>query len=162
MLLAASPSGAQTVPETKQIIEALKPSPSRGLRNLVARDKSTDPRVSAPAEPPSIDLTIEFGFASASVRAESRPLLEHLAEALQSPELQRSKFLIEGHTDAVGSAASNLKLSVDRAEEVRRILVVSGVMPSRITTAGRGATQPANAADPNAGENRRVRIVNLQ
>ncbi|MDH5539154.1 MAG: OmpA family protein [Rhizobacter sp.] len=162
---------AQPLPDTRQIIEALKRSPSpsqtqtqtRGLRNLVVREKSPNPVAAVTTVPPaSIDLTIQFDFGSAATREESRPLLESLADALQSPELQGSRFLIEGHTDAVGSAAHNLKLSIDRADEVRRILVVSGVMPSRITTAGRGSEQPANAADPKAGENRRVRIVNLE
>lgn len=164
-VLTNAPVRAQPLPDTQQIIEALTPAslPSRpttrSVRNLVVREKSA----AAPASPPaSIDLTIQFDFGSAAVREQSRPLLDRLADALQSPALQRSRFLIEGHTDAIGSADRNLKLSEDRAEEVKRILVVSGVMPSRVTTAGRGATQPTNAADPNASENRRVRIVNVQ
>jgi outer membrane protein OmpA-like peptidoglycan-associated protein len=160
---------AQPMPDTQRIIEALTPAPSpskpttRSVRNLVVRDRSAAaPARAAAGAQASIDLTIEFDFGSAAVREQSRPLLDRLAEALQSPALQRSQFLIEGHTDAIGSADRNLKLSEERAEEVKRILVVSGVMPSRVTTAGRGATQPANAADPNASENRRVRIVNVQ
>jgi len=162
MLLAAVPSRAQTPPDTRQIIEALKPSPSRSMRNLVAHDKPVA-AVPAPAQAlASIDLTIEFDFDSSSIREESRPLLSNLAAALQSPELQRSRFLIEGHTDAVGPPEHNMRLSIERAEEVRRFLIAAGVMRLRITTAGRGSSQPANAADPNASENRRVRIVNLQ
>ena len=165
-MLAASLGHAQQVPSTQQIIEALKPSPSRSLRNLVVRDRpaeaGTAGTAAAPAAAPAaIDLTIEFDFASSRIRAENRPLLANLVAALQSPQLQHSRFLVEGHTDAVGSAPRNLKLSVERAEEVRRFLVTSGVTSERVTAAGRGATMPANEHDPNADENRRVRIVTL-
>lgn len=192
LLLAAAPGRAQHSPDTQQIIEALKPSPTRSLRNLVARERPAEsgadaasvaaqdsaPPMSkgwsgqalaaAPASPagagaaPGIDLTIQFDFASSRIRAESLPLLANLAAALQSPELHSSRFLVEGHTDAVGSAAHNLKLSIHRAEEVRRFLVNGGVAGERVIAAGRGATNPVNAVDPNAGENRRVRVVTLQ
>ncbi len=162
MALAASHGRAQTLPDTAQIVEALKPSPSRSIRNLMARDKPVDPGVARADAPPSIELTIQFDFDSSSVREESRPLLSRLAAALMSTELRSSRFLIEGHTDAVGPPDHNLKLSINRAEEVRRFLVISGVAPSRVTAVGRGATQPANPADPDASENRRVRIVNLE
>jgi outer membrane protein OmpA-like peptidoglycan-associated protein len=162
MLLTAASAQAQQHPDTRQIIEALKPSPSRSLRNLVAREKPADPAVVADQPPASIDLTIEFDFNSSGIRAESRPLLVDLAMALKSPELRRSRFLIEGHTDAVGRPDHNLKLSLDRAEAVRRFLLATGVTSTQVDVAGRGSTQPANPADPDASENRRVRIVNLQ
>lgn len=162
MLLAAVPGQAQHPPDTRQIIDALKPSPSRSLRNLVAREKPADPAVVAVERPASIDLSIEFDFNSSGIRAESRPLLVDLAMALKSPELRQSRFLIEGHTDAVGRPDHNLKLSLDRAEAVRRFLLATGVTSTQVDVAGRGSTEPANQADPNAGENRRVRIVNLQ
>jgi outer membrane protein OmpA-like peptidoglycan-associated protein len=162
LVLTASPGRAQLLPDTEQIVEALKPSPSRSMRNLVARDKPSDPVVTRADAPASIELTIQFDFDSSSVREESRPLLARLAAALVSPALRSSRFLIEGHTDAVGPPDHNLKLSIDRAEAVRRYLVASGVTSSRVTAVGRGATQPANPTDPEASENRRVRIVNLE
>jgi outer membrane protein OmpA-like peptidoglycan-associated protein len=162
MALAASPGGAQPPPDTEQIVEALKPSPSRSTRNLVARDRPVGPGVARADAPGSIELTIQFDFDSSSIREESRPLLARLAAALMSPELRSSRFLIEGHTDAVGAPGHNMKLSIGRAEEIMRFLVAYGVTPSRVAAVGRGATQPANPADPEASENRRVRIVNLQ
>ncbi len=113
-----------------------------------------------PAGPaPSLSLAIQFEPNSAHVRPESGPLLGTLVAAMQSPELKGTRFLIEGHTDARGAAAQNLRLSQDRADEVRLYLVALGVHPSRLKAVGRGSSQPENAVDPLAPENRRVRVV---
>jgi outer membrane protein OmpA-like peptidoglycan-associated protein len=72
------------------------------------------------------------------------------------------KILIEGHTDNVGSAGSNLALSEGRAVAVKAALVSEfGVSEDRITTHGFGDTKPAvpNATATGRAQNRRVEIV---
>ncbi len=76
-----------------------------------------------------------------------------------SAELRSQRFVIEGHTDASGSPAQNLRLSRERAEQVRLYLVTLGVAGERLSAVGKGASEPVNAADPRAAENRRVRVV---
>jgi len=110
---------------------------------------------------PSLSLLIQFDFDSARIRPESQQPLTNLARALQSPELQRSKFAVEGHTDAKGSVDYNLKLSAQRAQAVRYYLKSQGVDEDRLVATGKGSSELANDADPLAAENRRVRIVNL-
>lgn len=110
---------------------------------------------------PSLSLLIQFDFDSVRVRPESRQALANLAQALQSPALAGSRFAVEGHTDAKGSADYNLKLSQRRAEAVRDYLGSQGVATARLTSAGLGDTELANPDAPFAAENRRVRIVNL-
>jgi len=150
---AAMPAGAQAeAPSTDQMIEQLKkPSiQTRGLsRNLEVQ------------RAPSLSLLIQFDFDSARIRPESQQPLTNLARALQSPELQRSKFAVEGHTDAKGSVDYNLKLSAQRAQAVRYYLKTQGVDEDRLVASGKGSSELANDADPLAAENRRVRIVNL-
>jgi len=87
--------------------------------------------------------------------------LLNLSHALNSPELSPSKFAVEGHTDAKGLATYNQKLSQQRAEAVQTFLVKNAVTANLLSAAGKGSTQLANAANPLAAENRRVRIVNL-
>ena len=117
----------------------------------------------APAGPaPSLSLAIRFEANSARVRPESGVVLGSLVAAMQSPELKASRFLIEGHTDARGAAAQNQRLSQERADEVRLYLVALGVNPARLRAVGKGATQPTNSGDPNAAENRRVRVVTVE
>ncbi len=87
--------------------------------------------------------------------------LDEVIELLQSePD---KKIRIEGHTDAVGAAATNLKLSEDRAKAVRDALVGSGVSADRLTTLGLGEDFPIDSNDTEQGRsnNRRVDVILL-
>ena len=65
---------------------------------------------------------------------------------------------ISGHTDNVGIAAANLKLSQDRANAVRDYLVKKGIETNRIVPKGYGDTQPIadNSTDQGKKKNRRT------
>ena len=158
---AQSPSASDN-PSTAQMIEQLKApaARTRSLRNLgVEAADASGP--STPARP-SLSLQILFDLNSARVHAQSQQALRNLAQALQSPDLSAAKFAVEGHTDAKGRADYNQKLSALRADAVRDYLAQQGVDASRLVPSGKGASDLANAADPLAAENRRVRIVNLE
>lgn len=117
--------------------------------------------VAAPTQP-SLSLAIQFESNSARVRPESGAVLGNLVAALMSPDLKSNRFVIEGHTDARGSAAANLKLSQERADEVRLYLVALGVNPARLRAVGKGASQGASGGEPVAAQNRRVRVVTVE
>ncbi len=182
------PSLAQTststaTPSAQQMIEQLKPSRTRSLRNLTveavpaaAGDKAHSAgdsnaagqpmALAAQADPtlnarPALTLLIQFDFDSAKVRPVSQQALANLSQALQSADLANSKFAVEGHTDAKGSALHNQRLSETRALAVRDFLTTQGVSAGRLIAAGKGSSELANSALPLAPENRRVRIVNL-
>ena len=103
---------------------------------------------------------ILFATGKADVQPESRPVLKEIASTLkQHGDL---KILIEGHTDNVGAAASNLTLSDARAAAVKAALEADfGVDGSRITTKGLGDTKPSvpNATAAGRAQNRRVEVV---
>lgn len=109
----------------------------------------------------SIDLVIQFDFDSAKLQTVSKPLLDQLAEALQSERLSTMRFQIEGHTDAKGSEAYNKALSQRRADAVRQYLSDQGISAERMTARGLGFAQLLYPDQPQAAENRRVRIVAL-
>jgi outer membrane protein OmpA-like peptidoglycan-associated protein len=118
---------------------------------------------SAPASRPAgagmIDLALQFEFDSDRLSPQDRATLNELAIAMRSPELAGRRFLIEGHTDNQGSPAYNLRLSRQRAQAVRALLVVQRVAPDRLFAEGKGAAEPIDPARPDAPENRRVRII---
>jgi len=116
----------------------------------------------APAVRPSISLSILFEFNSAKITQESQFVLRNLANALASQELRGNSFLIEGHTDAKGGDAYNMRLSQQRADAVRQWLVERGIAEQQLFALGRGSRDPALPQDPYAGENRRVRIVTVR
>ena len=103
---------------------------------------------------------ILFETGKSELKPESRPVLKEIASTMK--KYGDLKILIEGHTDNVGSAASNLALSEGRAAAVKAALVAEyGVAGDRITTQGLGDTKPAvpNATSVGRAQNRRVEIV---
>jgi outer membrane protein OmpA-like peptidoglycan-associated protein len=68
---------------------------------------------------------------------------------------------IEGHTDSTGSDELNQKLSEQRAESVRKYLIVQGLPDSSLTATGFGKTMPIADNSTTAGrqQNRRVEII---
>ena len=105
--------------------------------------------------------SILFKLNRAVIGAESGPFLAQLAEWLiKNPGI---RVEIDGHTDIDGSAASNLDLSVKRAEEVRKQLVAKGVPAPMLTTKGLGAKMPlrSNKTEEGRSENRRVEFLLL-
>jgi OOP family OmpA-OmpF porin len=103
---------------------------------------------------------ILFDTGKATIKPESAGVLAVIAEALKGePALT---IEIQGHTDNVGAAAANLKLSQDRAAAVKAHLVqTGGIAAARLTTAGLGDTKPIgdNATDEGRAQNRRVELV---
>src|SRR3546814_3076377 len=85
--------------------------------------------------------------------------MQNLAAALASPQLQDRSFTVIGHTDGVGSASYNQRLSQRRARSVRDYLVQHGVDAGRLQTVGKGFSDLLNESDPAAAENRRVEVV---
>jgi outer membrane protein OmpA-like peptidoglycan-associated protein len=79
---------------------------------------------------------ILFEFDSAEVAPELVPDLRELAASLK--RYPGTIVEVQGHTDGVGSAAYNLRLSKERADNVRAILVGAGVEPSRVIAVGMG------------------------
>lgn len=132
------------------------------VRQLSPPSTKTRGFVIEAAPPQSVSLQVQFDLNSAIVRGESHAVLKQLAVAMQSPELQAAQFAVEGHTDAKGSAKSNLKLSLERARAVAQLLISQGVSAERLQPTGKGTSDPADTANPYAAVNRRVRVVRLQ
>jgi outer membrane protein OmpA-like peptidoglycan-associated protein len=100
-----------------------------------------------------------FATGRAELKAGSIDSLNNLVAFLnQYPD---RNIMIEGHTDSVGTAASNLALSERRAGSVQSYLLQQGVGSQRITFSGMGESQPIADNDTDTGrqQNRRVEII---
>jgi len=105
-------------------------------------------------------LYVEFGHDKAEVRQTSYPSLENLAEGMR--QYPSANLVLEGHTDSTGSAAYNKKLSQQRADAVKTVLVDHyNVSADRITTVGYGEEKPIadNKTSEGRAENRRVETI---
>ncbi|WP_246686795.1 OmpA family protein [Mesorhizobium sp. B2-4-19] len=109
-----------------------------------------------------VDLdTLNFEFGSSSISDTEVQKLEGVASAMEKllKKNPAETFLIEGHTDAVGTPEANLALSDRRAEAVAEALTNAfGIPPENLTTQGYGEQYlKVNTQAPNR-ENRRVAI----
>lgn len=109
-----------------------------------------------------IDLEINFDFDSARLQRGGEQQLDRLSQAMNHERLRAARFVIEGHTDAAGSARYNLDLSERRAASVRQFLQARGVEPTRLTSFGKGFSELLNKEQPTAPENRRVRVIAVE
>lgn len=111
---------------------------------------------------PSIELdTITFGFNEAFVREEEIFDLDRIARMIESVVAAHPDeiFMIEGHTDAVGSDAYNLKLSRQRAQAVKTALSRYYVIPPQnLATVGLGERYLKIWTPEAEEENRRVTV----
>lgn len=102
-------------------------------------------------------LDVKFDFDKATIQDGYYKDIDALVEVMKDyPELN---VVIEGHTDNVGKAEYNKKLSQKRAETVKKYMVEKGgVAAGRIDPKGLGEGSPAASNDTEAGraENRRV------
>lgn len=99
-----------------------------------------------------------FDSGKSTLRAESAKELNELAEYMSI----KKDLVIEiaGHTDNVGAADANQKLSEDRANSVKQYLEKKGIAPGRVTAKGYGDTQPVadNATSAGKQKNRRTEV----
>ena len=102
------------------------------------------------------DCNFETG--KATLQPESYSVLDELVAYLVRKDDE--KIELGGHTDNVGSAASNLKLSLDRANTVRAYLLTKGIDPDRVTAKGYGMSEPIadNKSEEGRALNRRTEV----
>lgn len=100
---------------------------------------------------------IQFKVGSAELTSSALPVLNEIAKLLADKNDWETLF-INGHTDSTGSAATNQKISEQRAESVKKYLVSKGLKANMIKAVGHGASQPAYSNDTAEGRtaNRRI------
>jgi len=112
--------------------------------------------------PVSLMMKIEFGFASSGLTPRAMGRLDQVAVALNDPRLVGRRFIVEGHTDSIGSDEQNTRLSQEHALSVVSYLQKRGVGAERLAVQGLGKRQPIPGIDPADGRNRRVEVVPVQ
>jgi OmpA-OmpF porin, OOP family len=112
----------------------------------------------APVQKVTVRSVAYFGFDQASLRPADQAAM--LAEVAKLKDVTWQSVTATGHTDSVGPAGYNEKLSDRRAESVKSYLVGKGLDPQMIQTASRAATVPAAPNENPAGraKNRRAEI----
>jgi OOP family OmpA-OmpF porin len=109
-----------------------------------------------PAEKVSMTLAITFDTGKANVKPQYRDQIDSVVNFMKTYPTTTSE--IEGHTDNVGSAKSNVALSQRRADALRKAIIAAGIDGSRLTAKGYGPGKPIadNASPEGRAKNRRV------
>ncbi|HEU4459342.1 MAG TPA: OmpA family protein [Methylibium sp.] len=125
---------------------------------LAALGVSAQGGANAPVEPVSVRAVANFDFDDATVRGEDRDKL--LAEVGKLKDVTWQTVRATGHTDSVGAADYNERLSERRAEAVKSYLVGKGLLPETIRTEGQSELRPVAPNDSAAGraKNRRTEV----
>jgi outer membrane protein OmpA-like peptidoglycan-associated protein len=107
----------------------------------------------------SFESDVLFQTNSSFLSAAAKTELDKFVEMIKSDKI--SKLVVNGHTDATGTAEYNLGLSEKRAQSVKTYLVSKGISSNRISTHGYGITKPIapNNTVEGRGKNRRVEII---
>lgn len=100
--------------------------------------------------------TINFSSGGANIAADSQPLIDAIATDLK--DCAGTSVEVQGHTDASGGDAANLRLSEARAAAVVAALTAKGVTADKISAKGFGETVPLDPANTPAAyaQNRRI------
>ncbi len=146
------------------LYEALEAPPLVPIERAYSLDEIRD-NVELRDRVRSVDInTINFATGSWEVSPDQIPQLQALAEAMMKviSENPATVFMIEGHTDAVGSAEDNMSLSDRRAESVSEILTTNfNIPPENMVTQGYGEQYLRVQTDGPSRENRRVQVRNI-
>lgn len=127
--------------------------------------------VARPATPPAppprpAPVSEKVTFAADAYFDTGKSVLKPDAQAKLADLVDKTKgvnlevIIAVGHTDTVGSAALNQKLSISRAEAVKKFLTGKGIETNRVYTEGKGFSQPVadNKTAEGRAKNRRVEV----
>jgi OOP family OmpA-OmpF porin len=89
----------------------------------------------------SAELLFRFGgYRVEDLTPQGHAEIVKLARVIKEQSRQVQSVLVQGHTDPMGTAASNLRISRERAETVRKILLNSGLPARKVQAEGRGSS----------------------
>lgn len=158
---AALPATAFAQDETPLVSKA-KIIDALSAKDIVLDQPGRPGRHGAGRRHAAIDLYVQFTFDSAELMPAGKRQLDELAMALADKSLANAAFMLAGHTDQVGDADYNVKLSLSRAQAVKAYLAEAhGIPEARLSTIGYGFSRLLDAAHPKAAVNRRVEVRRL-
>lgn len=162
-MLFSSTAYAQSVQSSDDIVKFFAGAVDLGAKRGICVG-TEDECKSKQAEPvkTGLDMFINFDLNSSDLTPDARAKLGEFAKALQDNRLRSHNFLVEGYTDASGSATYNESLSQRRAQSVTAFLLGNGIESARLNAIGKGESEP-RASNPYDPINRRVEMrIKLQ
>lgn len=151
---------AQTQSGLAAETDARKAAEARAARAMESLAKIASIKEEARGMVITLSGQVLFVTGKSELLPAARDQLDQVAAALKD-QGDLKPIVVEGYTDSVGSDTANQKLSKDRADSVRSYLVSKGVASDKISSVGKGKSNPVASNDSPEGRanNRRVEIV---
>ncbi len=156
---------ASKIEESKKEDASLKSVTLPGGKEIKFAAESFEEKIISFLNGDNVDLStgyildgIQFDSNSKNISNDSKIHVSNLAALLDA--FVDAEIKIIGHTPSEGDETSNKKLSLDRANSIKDLLVAEGIDAARITTEGLGSDQPIadNATEEGKAKNRRVEL----
>lgn len=132
---------------------------SLGLAYRFGQNAQPAPVVAPTTTKFELKSDVLFGFDKANIKDEGKVELDQLYSQLNNIAATDGQIVVTGHTDRIGNAAYNQKLSEKRAQSVVDYLVNKGIPSDRISAAGVGAAQPVTGDTCNTIKQRNAKIA---
>lgn len=143
-----------------EVQAAQQPSPEPIVAPASAKSEETAKVAVIPPVIAKLSLKTDtsFGFDKSSLQPEGIEHLKKLKAELENDKVD--SIIATGHTDSIGKASYNQKLSLRRAQAVKDYLVSLGLPANRIFIEGKGESQPVASNKTSQGRalNRRVDV----
>jgi outer membrane protein OmpA-like peptidoglycan-associated protein len=167
LCFASFDAGAQAAADAGEVLElGGTPPDARAVAEGLFPEDACDQLKAAGFKCMGVKPALRYALPTTSFRAGSAELpdalkaqLQVFAQVLKSRRGAGRMVRIEGHTDAAGSPAANVALSLRRAQAVKDYLVDQGADAAQLTAVGLGASELRDPRNPLSPENRRIEIV---
>ena len=149
---------SQLCPVDDSVLESMEKIKAELVIPVRTKFVAAPPPSTPPVSKLSLAADTTFDYNKAVLKPDGKSKLDALVESLKGVAVD--VVIVVGHTDSVGSDAYNQRLSLARADSVRKYLVSKGVGSQRIRTEGRGKSKPIadNSTEEGRARNRRVEI----
>ena len=159
-------TSGQVLPECAGVRAPARPAPAEPARPSTPSAPAAPSKPAEPARPaPSsvrqsvvIQADALFDFDKSVLRPDGKKSIDDALAKIRGTDVEM--VIATGHTDSVGTEQYNQRLSERRAQAVKDYLVSKGIPASKITTIGKGESQPVatNKTKEGRQKNRRVDI----
>ena len=159
-------TSGQVLPECAGVAAPAKPAPAAPATPATPSAPAAPAKPAEPAKPAPasvrqsvvIQADALFDFDKSVLRPDGKKSIDEALSKISGVDLEM--VIATGHTDSIGTDAYNQRLSERRAQAVKDYLVSKGIPASKVTTIGKGESQPVatNKTKEGRQKNRRVDI----
>ena len=151
--------GQQLLSQPYQVAEVARSGIIGTATTSAEQVRQSHPQLLAQRPPAPETFVLEFEPGTSQLTADSQARLADIVARAQARA--GGEIVVTGHTDRQGSLEANDRLSLERAQSIRTLLVERGFRPELIEAVGRGEREPLVPTDDEVAEprNRRAELL---